>query len=89
MVSPSNRSNKAHTGKNLCPLVEAIVLARWQQGLSQRELAKESGVPRSTIARLELGLCDPLPSTFRRLATALEMDEDQAKDLLWHHEAAA
>jgi transcriptional regulator with XRE-family HTH domain len=44
------------------------------RALSQRELAKLSGVSRVTIARLEAGGDDPYPRTVRKLAAALTVD---------------
>ena len=44
---------------------------RIKRGLSQRELADESGVSREYIARIELGQHDPTLSTLEKLANAL------------------
>jgi transcriptional regulator with XRE-family HTH domain len=44
---------------------------RHRRGLSQRDLAKASGVSREYIARIELGQHDPTLSTLEKLATAL------------------
>jgi transcriptional regulator with XRE-family HTH domain len=50
-------------------------LAEWRRkrSLSQRDLAKASGVGYVTIARIETGLFDPRLSTLRRLAKALKV----------------
>ena len=41
--------------------------------LSQRELAKKSGVNTTTINRIERGKQRPIPKTIRKLAVALEV----------------
>ena len=46
---------------------------RKTKGLSQRGLAKLSGVGHITIARIETGVFDPRLSTLRALAKALEV----------------
>ena len=46
---------------------------RKAKGLSQRGLAKLSGVGHITIARIETGVCDPRLSTVQALAKALEV----------------
>lgn len=47
-----------------------LVLARRRAGLTQRELAERSGVPQSTIARIESGRTDPRMRTLERLLRA-------------------
>jgi uncharacterized protein len=50
--------------------MKARVLLRTERhrvGLTQRELAERTGVPQSTIARIELGLSDPRASTLNTL----------------------
>ena len=41
--------------------------ARRSAGLSQRELARRSGVPQPAIARIEAGLTNPRTDTLKRL----------------------
>jgi transcriptional regulator with XRE-family HTH domain len=50
-----------------------LVEWRHKRGLSQRELARVSGVGHITIARIETGVFDPRLSTLRRLAKALKV----------------
>lgn len=50
-----------------------LVILRERRGLSQRVLAKLSGVTHVTIARIESGVYDPRLSTLRRLAKALKV----------------
>jgi len=40
---------------------------RYVRGLSQRELARKAGVPRSTLDRIEAGRTDPRLSTLEKL----------------------
>jgi transcriptional regulator with XRE-family HTH domain len=42
--------------------------------LSQRELARKSGVSQTTIVNTELGKARPHPATLRKLAAALQVD---------------
>ena len=48
----------------------AITKAREAAGLTQRELAERSGVPQSTIARIERG-CNTSIDTLSKIAFAL------------------
>lgn len=48
--------------------------ARLQKALSQRDLAKVSGVSLNTVNRLETGQREARLSTIKRLATALEIE---------------
>lgn len=53
--------------------MKKLVTVRKKKGLSQRALAKVSGVGHITIARLEVGQFDPRLSTLRALAKALKV----------------
>ena len=48
--------------------------ARRRAGLTQRQLAEKTGVPQSTIGRIEAGATDPRLSTLRRLLRACGFD---------------
>ena len=48
----------------------ALRYARGRAGWSQRELAEKSGVPQSTIGRIEAGTVDPRVGTLNRLLRA-------------------
>jgi predicted transcriptional regulator len=48
--------------------------ARRRAGLTQRQLAERTGVPQSTIGRIEAGTTDPRLSTIRRLLRACGFD---------------
>lgn len=53
----------------------SVVLdARRALGLSQRELARRSGVPQAAISRIEHGLMSPRTDTLDRLLRACEKD---------------
>lgn len=48
--------------------------ARRRAGLTQRQLAEKTGLPQSTIGRIESGATDPRLSTLRRLLRACGFD---------------
>jgi transcriptional regulator with XRE-family HTH domain len=48
----------------------AVRAARRRAGLSQRELGERTGVPQSTVARIESGFVDPRTSTVVKLLAA-------------------
>jgi transcriptional regulator with XRE-family HTH domain len=52
----------------------ALRWARLTAGLSQRALAKKSGIPQSSIARIEAGTIDPRVGTLDRLLCACGFD---------------
>jgi transcriptional regulator with XRE-family HTH domain len=54
-------------------LPEKLREMRARAVLSQRELARLSGVGQVTIARIETGIQKPRPSTLRKLARALRV----------------
>ena len=58
------------TGKSV---VEQYVQCRKMQGLTQAELAKKAGIPRSNITRFESGNYNPSLELLVRIAAALGM----------------
>jgi transcriptional regulator with XRE-family HTH domain len=52
----------------------ALRWARLTAGLSQRQLAEKSGLPQSTIGRIEAGLVDPRVGTLSKLLRACGYD---------------
>lgn len=52
--------------------------ARRQAGMTQRDLAQATGVPQSSIARIETGVTSPRVDTFRRIlrATGRELEAE-------------
>ena len=57
-----------------------LVTIRKINGLSQRGLAKLSGIGHITIARIETGVFDPRLSTLRVLAKALNVKISELVD---------
>ena len=54
-------------------VIEQYVRCRKMQGITQAELAKRAGVPRSNITRFESGNYNPSLELLVRIAAALEM----------------
>lgn len=54
-------------------VVRAIVEARQEQHLTQKELAEKTGIDRSDISKLENGSANPSLRTLKRLADGLGM----------------
>ena len=54
----------------LMDIGEAVRAARRRAGLSQRELAVRTGLPQSTVGRIESGFVDPRSSTVVKLLAA-------------------
>lgn len=52
----------------------ALRWARRRAGLSQRELAEKSGMPQSTVGRIEAGTVDPRVGTLSRLLRTCGFD---------------
>jgi transcriptional regulator with XRE-family HTH domain len=52
---------------------------RTRMGMTQRALAEQSGISRSTVAKLELGLHKPSPQTLTQLAGILGEQVYRAK----------
>jgi transcriptional regulator with XRE-family HTH domain len=57
----------------------AVVLRRFRKraGISQEDLAYESGVTISALSRIERGLSNPTWSSVRALARALDVEMDE------------
>ena len=52
-------------------IMRALVDARISQNLTQKELAKKSGVRQSNISRIENGTCSPTIATLEALAAGM------------------
>ena len=58
-------------------LAENLRFLRQKRGLTQGQLAKLCGVPRSTVANLETGISNPTLSVLARLARALHLSLEE------------
>lgn len=52
-------------------LMLALIDARHEANITQKELAERSGVRQSNISRIEVGACSPTVATLQRLAMAM------------------
>lgn len=68
---------------SLKSLRQSLLEMRWSAGLTQQELAERSGLSIRTISDIERGqvIC-PRAATLRLLARALEMSDDQTRELM-------
>jgi ribosome-binding protein aMBF1 (putative translation factor) len=48
--------------------IKAIVAARMEQNLTQKELAQRTGIRQSNISRIENGNCSPTIATLQQIA---------------------
>ena len=48
--------------------IKAIISARMEQNLTQKELAEKTGIRQSNISRIENGNCSPTVATLQQLA---------------------
>ena len=51
--------------------IKAIVVARMEQNLTQRELAQKTGIRQSNISRIENGNCSPTVATLQQIAKGI------------------
>lgn len=58
-------------------LARNLVYQRNRRSLTQQQLAKLSSVPRSTVANIETGVCNPTLSVLSRLAAALQLSLEE------------
>ncbi len=54
-------------------IIQAIIDARKQSGLTQKELSERSGIAQGDISRLERGNANPSIRTLQRLAAGMGM----------------
>jgi len=54
-------------------IIQAIIDARKNTGLTQKQLSERTGIAQGDISRLENGNANPSLSTLKRLATAMDM----------------
>ena len=48
--------------------IKAIIAARMEQNLTQKELAQKTGIRQSNISRIENGNCSPTVATLQQIA---------------------
>ena len=51
--------------------IKAIIAARMEQNLTQKELAEKTGIRQSNISRIENGNCSPTVATLQQIAGGL------------------
>ncbi|MCL2480584.1 MAG: helix-turn-helix domain-containing protein [Spirochaetaceae bacterium] len=54
-------------------IVQAIIDARKNTGLTQKQLSKRTGIAQGDISKLEAGDANPTLKTLKRLASAMNM----------------
>ncbi|HSH59421.1 MAG TPA: helix-turn-helix transcriptional regulator [Acidimicrobiales bacterium] len=70
------------------PLAELLRRLRLEAGLSQYELAKRTGINRSTLLRIEAGTTtNPDAETLNRLARAFAVEPEVFYDAVWQDAA--
>lgn len=52
-------------------VAEMLIKARFEQRLSQREMADKAGIRQSNLSRIERGQCTPDLNTLRKIASGL------------------
>jgi len=78
-----NFVREGHTQQNLCAspevtaaeqeILQVVVNARKQSGLTQKELSARTGIAQSDISKLEQGNANPSIRTLQRLAAGMGM----------------
>ena len=51
--------------------IKAIIAARIERNLTQKELAARTGIRQSNISRIENGICSPTVATLQQIADGL------------------
>ena len=51
--------------------IKAIIAARVEQSLTQKDLAEKTGIRQSNISRIENGSCSPTVNTLQQLAAGM------------------
>jgi transcriptional regulator with XRE-family HTH domain len=54
-------------------IIQAMLEARKNAGLTQKQLAERTGIAQSDISRIETGEANPSLSTLKRLASGMDM----------------
>ena len=51
--------------------IKAIIAARLEQNMTQKELAERTGIRQSNISRIENGNCSPTVATLQQIANGI------------------
>jgi len=51
--------------------IKAIISARIEQNLTQKQLAEKTGIRQSNISRIERGVCSPTIATLQQIAAGI------------------
>jgi len=51
--------------------IKAMIDARYEHNLTQKELAKKTGIRQSNISRIENGNCSPTIATLQQIASGM------------------
>ena len=70
MDDPDYRMERESTRTEF-EITRALIAARIEEGLTQKELAEKSGIRQSNISRIENGNCSPTVATLQALAKGL------------------
>ena len=54
-------------------IIRAMIIARKNSGLTQKQLAERTGIAQGDISKLENGIGNPSLKTLKRLASAMNM----------------
>lgn len=54
-------------------MIQAMIDARKQNNMTQKELAEKTGIDQSDISKIERGIANPSLSTLKRLAEGMDM----------------
>jgi ribosome-binding protein aMBF1 (putative translation factor) len=73
MENPEFREEYANTRADF-EVMKAVIDARLEENITQRELAERSGVRQSNISRIETGSCSPTIATLKQLARGLNRE---------------
>lgn len=60
--------------KNVVVIIQAIIDARNNLNLTQKELSKRSGINQADISRIERGIANPTLKLLQKLAAGMDME---------------
>jgi DNA-binding XRE family transcriptional regulator len=74
MIPDPDRVKRVHSGSINRLFLSDLMLIRLQQGMTQKQLSRRSGLQQSAIARIEKGETSPTLDTLIKLARALNKE---------------